>query len=214
MKKNSVVLTAVLFGVAAGTLAHAQAPAAAPTKIAVINFSEAMAKTKEGQKAGAELTSRFSPKSAEDEKRKADIQALTDKLNKGRATLSEDAQKQLAADIQTKSTSLKRFEEDARSDAGLEEQKITNDLQAKLFPMVSQYAIQNNFAVVLDIGSQQSPVLWAASATNITDIMVALYDQAHPVVDGAGTAPKPPAAKPPVAPPVAKPPAAAPPTKK
>ena len=194
MKKNSVVLTAVLFGLTAGTLAHAQA--AAPTKIAVINLSEAMAKTKEGQKAGAELNGKFSPKKAEYDRREAEIQALTDKLNKGRATMSEDAQRTLNNDITSKTTALKRFGEDAQNDMDTDEQKITQEIQTKMGPILQEYAIQNNFAVVLDVGGNQaSPVLWFASATNVTDAIVALYDQKYPSA-GAGTtaAPAKPAA--------------------
>ena len=210
MKKNSVVITAVLYGVAAGALAHAQAPAAAPapaaaaavpTKVAVINLSEAMARTKEGTKAAAEINSKFGPKKAEFDKRQGDIEQLTDRLNKGRATMSDDAQKQLNTDIQNKGKDLKRFGEDSQTEMDNDEAKITQDLQMKMGPILTNYAIQSNFAVVIDVG-QQSPVLWYATATNITDVMVALYDQTHPVKDEAPAAktaapapPKPPAKK-------------------
>ena len=191
MKKNSVVITAVLYGVAAGALAYAQTPVtggAAPTKIAVINLSEAMARTKEGQKAAAEINTKFGPKKADFDKRQADIEQLNDKLNKGRATMSEDAQKQLAAEIQKKGTDLKRFGEDSQTEMDNDEAKITQELQMKMGPVLQQYAIQNNYAVVIDVG-QQSPVLWYAAATNITDTMVALYDQAHPVAGAPAAAP-------------------------
>jgi outer membrane protein len=48
--------------------------------------------------------------------------------------------------------------------------------------------------VVLDVSNPQTPVLWAASAVDITNDIVKLYDQAYP-----GTAAAPaakPAAKP------------------
>ena len=52
---------------------------------------------------------------------------------------------------------------------------------------------------------QQSPVLWYASATNVTDVMVALYDQAHPVATAAPAAGASKAAPtPPPAPPTKK----------
>lgn len=206
MNKNSVVFTAVLYGVAAGALAHAQgtaAPPAAPppartpataqpaqtatgavpTRIAVINLSDALSHTREGMKAGNDLNNKYGPKKTEFDKRQADIEALTEKLNKGRATMSDDAQKQLAAEIQSKSTNLKRYGEDSQSEMDTDEAKITNELQTKMYPILQNYAIQNNFAVVLEIGGQQSPVLWSASATDITAVMVALYDQLHPVKD-------------------------------
>jgi Skp family chaperone for outer membrane proteins len=210
LKKNSVILTAVLYGVAAGVLAHAQAPAAGayPTKIAMVNFSEALARTKEGQKAGGEMNAKFSPRKVEYDKRQAEIAALTDRLNKGRATLSEDAQKQLTNEIQSKTTSWKRYGEDSQAEMDADEAKISQELQAKMGPILQQYAIQNNFAMVFDMGAQQSPVLWFATATNITDALVALYDQAHPMSDApSAAAPAKPAAAP-------KPPAPAAPPKK
>jgi outer membrane protein len=206
LNKNSVVITAVLYGIAAGALAHAQAPAAggaAPTKIAVINLQDAMARTKEGLKVTAVINEKFGPKKVDFDNKQKEIEQLTDKLNKGRATMSEDAQKQLAAEIQKKGTDLKRFGEDSQADMDNDYAKATNDLQQKMAPILQQYAIQNNFAVVIDVG-QQSPVLWYASATNITDVLVALYDQAHPVAAApAGTA-KPAAPTAPPAPPAKK----------
>jgi outer membrane protein len=192
LKKNSVVITAVLYSLAAGALAHAQAPAIggpAPTKIGVINLQEAMARTKQGQEVAKKINDKFGPKKQEFDNRQADVEKLTDKLNKGRATMSDDAQKQLAAEIQKKGTDLKRFGEDSQSEIDNDEAKATQELQQKMFPILQNYAIQNNFAVVIDVG-QQSPVLWFASAVNVTDILVALFDQAYPVAAAPATAPK------------------------
>jgi len=218
LKKNSVLFTVVLYGVAAGALAHAQAPAApaapaagaVPTKIAIVNLAEALQRTKEGQKAAGDMNNKYGPRKAEFDKRQSDIDALTDRLNKGRATLSEDAQRQLTNEIQVKSKDLKRFGEDSTAEMDADEAKIGQDLQTKMGPILQQYAIQNNFAVVMDVGSQQSPVLWFATATNVTDALIQLYDQAHPVKE-EGTLVKPAVAPRPAATPR---PAPAPPTKK
>jgi Skp family chaperone for outer membrane proteins len=193
LKKNSVVITAVLYGVAAGALAHAQAPAVGgppPTKIAVINLQEAMARTKEGQEVARKINDKFGPKKQQFDEKQKEVEQLQDKLTKGRATMSDDAQKVLAAEIQKKGTDLKRFGEDSQAEMDNDEAKATNELQQKIQPILTNYAMQNNFAVVIDVG-QQSPVLWFASAVNITDILVALYDQAHPVANAPAAAPKP-----------------------
>ena len=78
-----------------------------------------------------------------------------------------------------------------------EQNKVFQDMVMKLNAVVAQYATQNGYAVVLDVSNQQSPILWAAASTDITNDIVKLYDQAHPVAAGA------PAAKPP-APPATK----------
>jgi outer membrane protein len=195
-------------GFAASAFAQAQVPAkppsaplAIPTKIAIINMAQAIASTKEGQKAATEINNRFGPRKAEYDKRNQDIEALTNQLNNGRATMSEPAQQKLAADIQNKGKDLKRFGEDAQAEMETEDAKISQELQGKMRALLQQYAIQNGYAVVLNYDEQQSPVLFAAAATWITDDMVKLYDQVHPVKDEA---PVKPTAKPPAVPVVKK----------
>ncbi len=200
MKKNLVVLTTFVLGLAGSAFAQAQAPAQAkppvapsaiPTKIAIINMAQAIASTKEGQKAATEINNKYAPRQAEYEKRNQEVEMLTNQLNNGRATMSDEAQKKLAADIQVKGTALKRFREDAQNDMETDDARIGQELQSKMGALIQQYAIQNGYAVVLNYG-EQSPVLWAAAATWITEDMVKLYDQVHPVKEEAPTA-KPPA---------------------
>lgn len=208
MKKSLVVTTTIALALASSAFAQTPTPAqskpsaaslAIPTKIAIINLGQAIASTKEGQKASSEISNRFAPKQTDFNKRQQEIETLTNQLNNGRATMSDDAQKKLAADIQAKTTALKRFGEDAQAEMDNEEAKTGQELQTKMGALITQYAIQNGYAVVLNYGDQQSPVLWAAAATWITDDMVKLYDQVHPVKDEPPTAAKPPAtpAKPP-----------------
>ena len=57
-----------------GIAAMANAQAAAPTKVAIINMQQAILQTKDGQKASAELQTKFTPKRQELEKKQADLQ--------------------------------------------------------------------------------------------------------------------------------------------
>jgi outer membrane protein len=206
LKKSLVVFTTFVLGLAGSAFAQAQtparppaaqaAPAALPTKIAIINLGQAIASTQEGQKAASEINNKYAPKKTEYDKRQQELDQLTAQLNNGKATMSEAAQQKLAADIQTKGKDLKRFGEDAQAEMENDDAKLGQELQAKMGALIQQYAIQNGYAVVLNYGDQQSPVLWAAAATWITDDMVKLYDQVHPVKDEAPAKPAA-AAKPP-----------------
>jgi outer membrane protein len=99
---------------------------------------------------------------------------------------------------------VNRDRQDAQSDLEESQGKVMQELGGKMMAVMEKYAMQNGFAVVLDVSSPQTPVLWAASAVDITNDIVKLYDQAYP---GVAAAPAVPAAKPPAA---AKTPAAAP----
>jgi outer membrane protein len=214
LKKSSVVFATLFFVISAAAFAqaptqakppaappsappqtspavqHQPAPGVLPTKIAVINMAQAIASTKEGQKAMQELNTKFAPKQAEDNKRKQEIDAKTTQLTNGQATMSDDAKRKLQADIVSLQTALKRFEEDAQQEMEADNEKIGNDLQNKIYAIATEYCIKNGYAVLLNVGDQ-SPVLWASAGSNITDDVVKQYDAMHP----ATVPPAAPAAK-------------------
>jgi outer membrane protein len=187
LKKNFVAFPALVLGIAA--MAHAQTP----TKVAIIHVQNAILSTKDGQKAANELSARFAPKKGELEKKQTEIAGLQDQLRKGSATLSEDAKSKLMRDIDANNKSLQRETEDAQADLDQEQGKIMQELGNKVMAVIEKYATQNGFAIVLDVSNPQTPVLWAASAIDITNDIVKLYDQANP---GTGAATGPAASKP------------------
>jgi outer membrane protein len=200
LKNNLVVFSALVLGVAA----LAQAQGQVPTKIAVINVQTAILSTKDGQKAATELQAQFNPRQQELEKKQTELTALQDQLRKGSATMSEDAKTKLMRDIDATTTRVNRDRQDAQSDLEEAQGKLMQELGGKMMAVMEKYAMQNGYAVVMDVSNQQTPVLWAASAVDITNDIVKLYDQAYP---GTAAAPAVPAAKPPAA---VKPPAVAP----
>jgi outer membrane protein len=212
LKKNLFVLSALLL--APAILVHAQA--AAPVKIGIIHVQAAILGTKDGQKAAADLNAKIAPKKGELEKKQAAIEALQEQLRKGTATMSEDAKNKIMRDIDTNTKALNRANEDAQADIEQEENKIFNELGAKLYAIVEKYAKDNGFSMILDVSAQQQPVWWASDSINITTEVVALYDKANPG-GGAGSAaapaPRPAAPAAPITRPAA-PPAAAPAPKK
>jgi outer membrane protein len=206
LKKNFVVFPALVLGVAA--LAHAQAP----TKVAIIHVQNAILSTKDGQKAAGDLSARFAPKKGELEKKQTEITGLQDQLRKGNATMSEDAKAKLMRDIDANNKSLQRETEDAQADLDAEQGKIMQELGNKVMAVIEKYATQNGFALVLDVSNPQTPVLWAASAIDITNDIVKLYDQANPGTGSpAATKPAAPATVRPTTTPTTPAPGAAPP---
>jgi len=185
LKKNFVVSAALVLGIAA--LAKAQAP---PTKIAIINMQGAILSTKDGQKAQQELQNKFTPKKSELEKKQADLTALQEQLRKGSATMSDEAKAKIQNDITTGQKKLQRDGEDFDAEVQQEEQKLMGDLWQKMMDVVTKYATQNSYAMVVDVSNQQT-VIWADPSTNITAEAVKLYDQAHPQTGMPAAAPKP-----------------------
>jgi outer membrane protein len=200
-----VNLRSILIPLALAVPGMAQTPAgAAPSKVAIIQFQAAVLATQEGQAAQAALKTKYDPRKAQLEKRQADLQAIQDKLQKGGATLAADVRSKLEADLASGSRSLKNDAEDMNSDAEQDQNKLLQAMANRLGEIVKDYSTKNGFSVVLDVGSQQSAVLWAAPTVNITEAIVKLYDEKHPLKTGEAAKPAAPPAASPAAP---KPPA-------
>ncbi|MGC8793376.1 MAG: OmpH family outer membrane protein, partial [Bryobacteraceae bacterium] len=176
-----------------------------PTKVGIIHIQQAIISTKDGQKAAAELQERFDPKRKELEKKQSEIQALQEQLRRGANTLSEEARQKLMREIDAKTRALNRETEDAQAEFDQEQQKILQELGGRLMQVIDKYARDNGFALILDVSSPQTPVLYAANSIDITQAIVELYDKNSPsaTAPASGTAaPKPatPSAKPAAAP--------------
>lgn len=188
---------------ACGLAAALQAQQQQPTKVGIIHIQQAIISTKDGQKAAAELQERFDPKRKELEKKQSEIQALQEQLRRGANTLSEEARQKLMREIDARTRALNRETEDAQAEFDQEQQKILQELGGRLMQIIDKYARDNGFALILDVSSPQTPVLYAANSIDITQAIVELYDKNSPSATASGASsakPATPAAKPTSAP--------------
>jgi outer membrane protein len=170
---KSKLLVVFTMAVAAAMAANAQAP----TKVGVIAIQGAIAATKDGQKAIAELDSKAAPKRKELDQKQTDINNLKDQLNKGSNTLSEATKNELMRNIQQKTTSLQRDFEDAQAEMDQEQQKMLQTLGQKILAVIERYARDNGFAMIVDVSSPQTPVMYASPSIDITKDIIDLYDK-------------------------------------
>ena len=221
MTKNLIAMTVLGAGMALAQ-APAAAPAAAsapPTKVAVIQIQAALAATKEGQKAAADLEVKLAPRKKDLDGKQAEIKDLQERLQRGGNTLSDTAKEDLTRNIDAKTKSYNRELEDAQAELEQEQQTVVGALGQKMMAVIDKYAQQNGFAIVLDVSSQNTPVLYASNTVDITKEVIDLYDKtvftATPAPAGPGPAAArpsaPPAARPAAAPATAAPKPAAPP---
>ncbi len=185
MTRHPFVAPAMLCGLAAVLCAQTQ-----PTKVGIIHIQNAIISTKDGQQAATELQNKFEPRRKELEKKQSEINTLQEQLRKGANTLSEEARQKLMREIDAKTRSLNRDTEDAQSEFDQEQQKILQELGGRLMQVIDKYARDNGFALILDVSSPQTPVLYAANSIDITQAIVELYDKNAPSAVGAAS-PKP-----------------------
>jgi len=198
---------------ASGTL-MAQTPGATPNKICVVNLQSAMVTTKEGQAAADSFRTKFSePKEKELQAKQAEINDLSEKLQRGANTMSQTAQDAMKRTIDRKSTDYKRAVEDYQFDRDEEQRKLLDDLSSKMQGVIARYAQENGCAVFLDVTNPNSGIMWISDTADVTRQIVDAYDKAQPsagaprpastVKPPATTPAKPPATTPTKPPPVA-----------
>jgi outer membrane protein len=212
MKHSFAIATLLASGFALSSAAQtapaAAAPAstapAGPAKIAVIAFQAAVAQTNEGQRNFADLQKKYLPKETALKAQNDEIEGLTKQLQAQGATLSDAAKATQARTIDEKKKKLDRDAEDLRNEGQQEAQEMMSTLASKVYDVLSGYAQQQGYTLVLDVSQQQNPVLFAVPSTDISKAIVEAYNvksgvpapPAQPApAAGAATrpAPKPPA---------------------
>jgi outer membrane protein len=153
---------------------------AVPNKVGIIHIQNAIISTKDGQKAAGELQARFAPKKADLDKKQGTIAQLQDQLRKGSNTMSDEAKQKLMRDIDQNTKSLNRETEDAQAELDQEQGKIMQELGQRLMAVIIKYAKDNGYSLILDVSSQQTPVLYAADGIDITTDIIGLYDKNAP----------------------------------
>ena len=146
-------------------------------KVGVVNMQGVIAGTKDGQKASQELEAKFTPKKKEFDTRQSEIAQLQDQYNKGGSVMSEDKRNQLARDIDEKKKRLERDMQDANEEVQAEQQRLLTGLGERVMAVITKYAKDNGFTLILDDNNPNTPILYASSGIDITQDIVALYDK-------------------------------------
>ncbi len=216
MKRLIVIPVLMATGLALTSAAQTAAPArpaaaastapAGPTKIAVIAFQVAVGQTNEFQRSFADLQKKWEPKRQELKRLSDDVDASTKTLQTQGATLSDAERANRAKQIDDKKKTLDRSAEDAQNDFQQEMQNLYSGTASKVYDVLSTYAQQNGFTLVLDVAGQQTPILYAVPAMDITKPVIEAYNvksgvpappQAAPSAPApAGQTPRPAAPKP------------------
>ena len=163
--------------------------AQAPTKVAIINIQGAIVATKDGAKARDAIQQKFEPRFKQVEAQNNEIQKLRNQLSTLANTASQEVRDKLGREIDDKQKKLQWDTEDLQNDLQQEEGKLVNEIGQRMMQVIDEYAKQQGFALVLDVSSQQSPVLWAANGIDITQQIVELYDKRFGAAEAPGAKP-------------------------
>jgi outer membrane protein len=193
MKRSLSLVCVLATGLGVSAMAQTGTPSAAPSagKVAVIMFQAAVARTNEGQRDFADLQKKFEPRNQQLKQQNDEIDALKKQLQTAGATLSDQQRADRLRSIDEKEKDLQRAAEDAQSEFQNAMGDQFNQLAQKVGEVMTNYAKQNGYSVVLDASSQQSPVLWVNQGNDITAAVIQAYNAKSGVPAPPPSAPTP-----------------------
>jgi len=188
-------LAALLVVPAALAQSSGAAPAAAssPAKVGTINVQVAITSTAEGKQAAAELQSQFAPRQTELDNLRKQIEDLQTRLRTTSNTLSDDEKARLAREGDQLTRTYQRKQQETQDDFNEAQRDVIDRIGRKMIDILDKYSKENGYAVIFDTSAQNSPVIYAANQTDVTQDIIRLYDQAYPI---RAAAPKPAASRP------------------
>jgi outer membrane protein len=154
----------------------ASAVVAGPNKVAIINIQAAIANTNEGQRDLDALQKKFEPKQIELKSLNDEVDRLKKELGAQTDKLNDDERNKRVQTIESKQKTLQRDLEDAQNEYQSQSNDIAQRIGGKLMQTLDNYAKSNGYAVVIDVSSQQSPVLWASTQVDITKPVIDAYN--------------------------------------
>lgn len=166
------------FSLAAATMVlfAAGLPAAAQSKVAIIDINKAVVNTAEIKKAQAELEAKFKPRQEAMQKLEKELQGIQNQLQTMQGKLTAQAEQDLQVTGQRKQRELQRMGEDLQADVERERQEILQRTIQRMNEVVKKMSEEKAYDVVIDVTN----TVYFKNALEITADATAAYDKAYP----------------------------------
>lgn len=205
---NKSLFGAPLLALGLGALAFGQT-AAPPNRVGIIHIQNAIAQTRDGQKAAAEMQAKYGPRQREIEGRQAELNQLETQYRSTANTMSDEARQKMMRDIDQRRKQIQRNVDDAQAELQQDQDRVLQDLGQKMMAVIDRYASERGYSLILDVATTPTPVIYASNTIDITRDIVDLYDKmqgAALAAPAAATSGVPAPSRPPVAAPKPAPP--------
>ena len=145
---------------------------------AYVDVQRVIAQSSVGQTASQQVQSLSEAKLAQIEATNAELAASQQKLQQGGGILSNEAQLQLQAEIETLNTRVQRQSQDAEAEVARFQQGLQLDFNAKLAPALDQVGATRGLSFIFDAAG--GGIAWANPALDVTADVILALDAAPP----------------------------------
>ncbi|MFP4048555.1 MAG: OmpH family outer membrane protein [Desulfovermiculus sp.] len=145
-------------------------------KIGVVDLQKIMEESEPGQKAIKELQSEFTEKKGELDSRKAAIEELRSELQKQSMVLSQEAQKEKAAEYRQKVNEFQKLYQTHQRRMQQKEEELRAPIIEVLVEIIREYGQKNGYTLLMD--KNNSGVIYNDQAIEITDAILSEFGKA------------------------------------
>jgi len=149
-------------------------PAAAQSKMAVIDVQRVVTESDPGKEALGQLKELQDQKIEEGRGVQQRLDELRDRFNKQRFTLAEDKLAELTKQIEDEGIALKRFQDDAQRDLEDARRKALEGLELKIMPIISALGAEQGLTMIFN--KFQSGLVYADDSVDITDEVIRRFN--------------------------------------
>ena len=172
MYRSIIRMAAVAALVMAATL-----PAAAQSKVAVIDVQRVVAESDPGKEAIQKLKVVQDAKIQEGQTMQQELATLRDQINKQRFTVSEERLAEMTKELEDKNIAIRRFEDDAKRELDEARRRELGGLEEQILPIINQIGQDEGITVIFN--KFQSGLVYADEAVDITDEVIRQFNTAQ-----------------------------------
>jgi outer membrane protein len=155
----------------------ALAQSSAPMRVAVIDVNKVLSTSAAGKAAAAKLKQVQDQKMAQGQKMDEEIRALDNEINTKKISLSEEKLADMQKQLSDKKIAMQRFAQDADRELGEARDRVMQDLNTKIMPVVDQIGKEMGLAAIFN--KYESGLIYASDAIDITDVVVKRFNDAQ-----------------------------------
>jgi outer membrane protein len=159
---RTVVLAAIVMAVAL--------PAAAQSKVAVIDVQRVVTESDPGKEVMGKLRTISDAKAQEGQVLQQELAALQDQFNKQRFTVSEVRQAEMTKEIEDKQIAIRRFQDDAQRELQEAQRRELGGLEERILPIINQIGQERGYTLIFN--KFQSGLVYADETIDITDQVI------------------------------------------
>ena len=152
-------------------------PAAAQSKVAVIDVQRVVAESDPGKEAIQKLKAISDAKVQEGQTLQQEMATLQDQYNKQRFTVSEVRMAEMSKELEDKNIAIRRFEDDAKRELDEVRRRELGGLEERILPIINQIGQEEGITLIFN--KFQSGLVYADEAVDITDDVIRRFNTAQ-----------------------------------